>query len=123
MRPKTKRPCERHVCNTGNMVRALAKEGYSKDDRVLKVMGWLLSKQLSDSAWNWAPSGKHGSFLATVEPMRALSEMIEHHPREEWKGTAAKSSDFVLKHKINKSDRNDSAVLFNFLKIHYPPHY
>ena len=112
-----------HVCNTGNMVRALAKAGYSKDDRVRKAMGWLLSKQLSDSAWNCAPSGKHGSFLATVEPMWALSEMIEHEPREEWKEAAAKSSEFVLKHKIYKSDRDDSVVLFDFLKIHYPTHY
>src|SRR5205807_1262067 len=61
LRPHGEEQFHPHVCNTGNMVRALAKAGYSKDDRVRKAMGWLLSKQLSDSAWNCAPSGKHGS--------------------------------------------------------------
>lgn len=123
LRPKNQKGFEPHVCNTGNMVRALAKAGYSKDDRVQKAMGWLLSKQLSDSAWNCAPSGKHGSFLATVEPMWALSEMIKHEPRAEWKDAAANASEFVLRHKVYKSDRDDSVVLFDFLKIHYPTHY
>jgi hypothetical protein len=123
LRPKNQKPFEPHVCNTGNMVRALAKAGYSRDDRVGKAMDWLLSKQLADSAWNCAPSGKHGSFLATVEPMWALSEMIKHEPRKELKESAARSSEFVLKHKIYKSDRDDSVILFDFLKIHYPTHY
>src|SRR5437879_8666361 len=123
LRPKCDEQFHPHVCNTGNMVRALAKAGYSEDDRVQKAMNWLLSKQLSDSAWNCSPSGKHGSFMATVEPMWALSEMISHEPRAEWKEAAASSSEFVLKHKIYKSDRNDSVVLFDFLKIHYPTHY
>src|SRR5260370_16846963 len=86
-------------------------------------MDWLMSKQLSDSAWTCAPSGKHGSFLATDEPMWALSEMIKHERREEWKEAATKSSEFVLRHKVYKSDRDDSVVLFDFLKIHYPTHY
>src|SRR5260370_13296629 len=41
----------------------------------------------------------------------------------EWKEAAAKSSEFVLRHKVYKSDRDDSVVLFDFLKIHYPTHY
>ncbi len=124
MRPKDQKPFEPHICNTGNLVRAFAKAGYSRDDRVRKAMDWLLSKQLPDAAWNcFSPPGKHGSFLATVEPMWALSEMIKHEPREEWKEAATKASEFVLKHKIYKSDRDDSVVLFDFLKTHYPTHY
>lgn len=123
MRPRDQKPFEPHVCNTGNMVRALAKAGYAKDDRVVKAMNWLVSKQLSDSAWNCAPSGKHGSFLATVEPMWALSEMNKHHSREDWKRAASNASEFVLRHRLYKSDRDDSVVLFDFLKIHYPTHY
>jgi len=123
LRPRTQKLFEPHVCNTGNMVRALAKAGYAKDERVVKAMNWLLSKQLTDSAWNCSPSGKHGSFLATVEPMWALSEMIKHEPKAEWKDSATKSAEFVLKHKIYQSDKNDSVVLFDFLKIHYPTHY
>jgi hypothetical protein len=123
MRPRGDDQFHPHICNTGNMVRALAKAGYAKDDRVVKAMSWLVSKQLSDSAWNCAPSGKHGSFMATVEPLWALSEIIKQNPREEWKEAAKKASEFVLKHRVYKSDRDDSVVLFDFLKIHYPTHY
>jgi len=123
LRPRGDEQFNPHICNTGNMVRALAKAGYAKDDRVVKAMEWLVSKQLSDSAWNCFPSGKHGSFMATVEPMWALSEMIKHEPRKEWKEASVRSSEFVLNHKIYKSDREDSVVLFDFLKMHYPTHY
>ncbi len=123
LRPRTQKPFEPHICNTGNMVRALAKAGYAKDERVVKAMSWLLSKQLSDSAWNCSPPGKHGSFMATVEPMWALAEMIKYEPREEWKKAATDSAEFMLKHKVYQSDRDDSVILFDFLKIHYPTHY
>ena len=123
LRPQGQKPFEPHICNTGNMVRALAKAGYAKDDRVVKAMNWLVSKQLSDSAWNCAPSGKHGSFLATVEPLWALSEVNKHHSREDWKNAASNASEFLIKHKVYKSDQDDSVILFDFLKIHYPTHY
>src|SRR2546422_8086812 len=55
MRPKNQKPFEPHVCNTGSMVRSLAKAGYSEDDRVQKAMKWLLSKQLSYSPLNCSP--------------------------------------------------------------------
>src|SRR3989454_8497161 len=49
MRPKGQKPVEPHVFKTGNMVRALAKTGHSKDDRSQKAMGLVLSQQLCDS--------------------------------------------------------------------------
>src|SRR2546422_2786317 len=48
--PKKQKPFEAHVCNTGNMVRALAKAGYLEDERSPKAMNLLLSQQLSDLA-------------------------------------------------------------------------
>src|SRR5436853_6527638 len=55
--------------------------------------------------------------------MWALSDVISQEPRAEWKEAAANASEFVLKYKIYKSDRDDSVVLFDFLKIHYTTHY
>ena len=34
-----------------------------------------------------------------------------------------KGDEFVLKHRVYKSDKDDSTVLFDFLKFHYPMHY
>src|SRR5215467_5513255 len=112
-----------HVCATGNMVRALAKFGYAKDDRVVKAAEWLMSKQLSDGGWNCAPQGRHGSFTATVQPIWGLNEMVTHHRRESWRACVKKGDEFLLKHRVYKSEKDDSAVLFDFLKTHYPMHY
>ena len=112
-----------HVCSTGNMIRTLAKLGHAKDDRVLKATEWLVRKQLPDGGWNCFPPGKHGSFTATVQPIWALNEMASQDPRGEWKESTRKGAEFLLKHRVYKSDEDDSVVLFDFLKMHYPMHY
>ncbi len=123
LRPRGHEKFEPHICNTGNMVRALVKMGYSRDDRVRKAVDWLLSKQLPDGGWNCFSVGKHGSFMATVEPLWAFSEMIFQEPRWEWRDSARKASEFVLRHRVFRSDKDDSVIMFDFLKIHYPTHY
>ncbi len=112
-----------HICLTGNMVRTLGKLGYAEDARVRKAMDWLVTMQLPDGGWNCSPPGKHGSFMATVQPLWALSEMNSYDPPETWKQAARKGSEFLLKHRVYMSDSSDSVVLFDFLKTHYPMHY
>ena len=123
LRPRGNPKFEPHICNTGNMVRALAKIGYAEDDRVLKSLEWLISKQLPDGGWNCSPSGKHGSFMSTVQPVWALSEVMAHNARKGWEESARRGSEFLLKHRVFKSDRDDSVVLLDFLRIHYPLQY
>ncbi len=123
LRPRSHEKFEPHICLTGNMVRALTKIGFARDDRVENALTWLLSKQLSDGGWNCSPPGKHGSFMATVEPLWALSEMISQNPSAEWKESAQKASEFLLKHRVFRSDLDDSVIMFDFLKTHYPTHY
>ena len=114
---------EPHICATGNVVRALAKMGYAEDDRVLTSLEWLISKQLPDGGWNCYAPGKHGSFSSTIQPVWALSEMMSHNARRGWETSAMKGAEFLLKHRLFKSDRNDSVVLLDYLRIHYPLHY
>lgn len=113
-----------HVCLTGNMVRALARFGYAKDERVVKAMEWLVSQQLPDGGWNcFAEDGaKHGSFQATHEPLWALGEMLKSNSRPHWSNAAKEGSEFLLKHKVFKSSENDEPVLLEFHSIHYPLH-
>ena len=123
LRPKGNPKFEPHICATGNMIRALAKMGYADDDRILKALDWLLGKQLQDGGWNCAPPGKHGSFMATIEPLWALSEMMSHDAREGWEASAKRGCEFLLKHHLYKSDKDDSVILLDFLRTHYPLHY
>ena len=123
LRPKGDEKFEPHICATGNMVRALAKMGYAEDHRVLRAMDWLLSKQLPDGGWNCFPAGKHGSFLSVIQPLWALSEMMAHDAREGWEVSAKRGAEFLLKHRVYRSDKDDSVVLLDFLRLHYPLHY
>src|SRR5262249_8407017 len=94
-----------HVCVTGHMVRALAKFGYERDERVVKAAEWLAGKQLPDGGWNCAPQGKHGSFTATVQPIWGLNELGTS--REGWRDAVKKGDEFLLKHRVYKSERDD----------------
>jgi len=123
LRPKGHEKFEPHICATGNMIRALAKMGYAEDHRVLRAMDWLLSKQLADGGWNCSPAGKHGSFMSVIQPLWALSEMMAHDARQGWEASARNGADFLLKHRVYQSDKDDSVVLLDFLRLHYPLHY
>lgn len=112
-----------HVCSTGNMVRTLAKLGYARDDRVRKAADWLVGKQLPDGGWNCSAPGKHGSFTATVQPIWGLNEMVANQSWGQGRESVRKGVEFLLKHRVYKSDEDDSVVLFDFLKMHYPMHY
>ncbi len=125
LRPRGAEKFGPHVCMTGNMVRTLVKLGYLKDDRVEKAMQWLIREQLPDGGWNcytqWG--GKHSSFKATIEPLWALSEILPQMNREEREESAARASEFLLKHRIYRSDKDDSVILLDFMRTHYPNHY
>ena len=123
LRPRGNQKFEPHICATGNAVRALAKMGYAEDDRVLRAMDWLLSKQLADGGWNCSPAGKHGSFMSVIQPLWALSEMMAHDASEGWEVSAKRGAEFLLKHRVYRSDQDDSVILLDFLRLHYPLHY
>ena len=117
---------EPHICLTGNMARAMVKFGYYDDERLMKAVDWLLAQQLPDGGWNCYTSegaGSHGSFRSTVEPLWALSEISPRTSREAWRESARKGSEFLLRHRIFKSDRDGSVILLEFTHTHYPIYY
>lgn len=104
--PRAKRDAE--PCLTGNMVRTLIKFGYENDRRVRRALEWLPEDQQQDGGWNcdyprYHP--KHSSFMSTIEPLWAYSEV----PRSSWsrkmKNSADSGAEFLLAHHVFKSHR------------------
>jgi hypothetical protein len=114
-------------CLTGNMIRTLIKLGYSKDRRVRKAIDWLPKDQVEDGGWNCdypEKKVKHSSFMSTIEPLWAYSEI----PRQNWtrrmKRSIGEGSEFLLMHHIYKSDNHHWQETYPFFtKLHFPMYY
>ena len=115
-------------CVTGNMARTLTFFGFSEDRRVREMYEWLVRTQLPDGGWNcqpgeWQKEVFHSSFMSTVEPLWAFSEL----PLEKWpkngKETVAKACEFMLMHKLYKSDKTGKVIQEPWTKLHFPLFY
>lgn len=127
---------EEEPCLTGNMIRTLLVFGFGDDIRVRKAIGWLPEVQFDDGGWNCDfPRHRptHGSFMSTVEPLWAYSEL----PRSRWtrriKSSAERGAEFLLFHRVYKSHRSWEPVELRGLgrvmkgnlvtKFHFPMYY
>ena len=114
-------------CLTGNMIRTLIKFGYSNDPRVRRAIDWLPNDQLEDGGWNCdhpEKKVKHSSFMSTIEPLWAYSEI----PRQKWtrkmKNSIGEGAEFLLMHHIYKSDNHHWQETYPFFtKLHFPIYY
>ncbi len=114
-------------CLTGNMISALIKFGYGEDKRVKKAIAWLPKQQLEDGGWNCdypEKKVKHSSFMSTVEPLLAYSEI----PRQKWSRSMKRSIDrgaeFLLMHHVYKSDNHHWRETYPFFgQLHFPMYY
>src|SRR5207247_1837640 len=114
-------------CLTGNMIRILIKFDYSNDPRVRRAIDWLPNDQLEDGGWNCdhpEKKVKHSSFMSTIEPLWAYSEI----PRQKWtrkmKSSIDEGAEFLLMHHIYKSDNHHWQETYPFFtKLHFPMYY
>src|SRR5437667_187836 len=114
-------------CLTGNMIRTLIKFGYSNDPRVQRAIDWLPKDQLEDGGWNCnhpEKKVKHSSFMSTIEPLWAYSEI----PRAKWtrkmKWSAEQGAEFLLMHRVYKSDHHHWKHSLPFAtSLHFPMYY
>ena len=114
-------------CLTGNMVRTLLVFGYGEDPRIKKAIEWMPKDQLEDGGWNCnypEKKVKHSSFMSTIEPLWAYSEI----PRNKWtrkmKRSVDQGAEFLLMHRIYKSDHHHWKHSLPFTTaLHFPMYY
>ncbi len=114
-------------CLTGNMIRTLLVFGYEDDSRVKRAIDWLPEQQLEDGGWNCdypEKKVKHSSFMSTIEPLWAYSEI----PRSKWtrkmKRSVDRGAEFLLMHRVYKSDHHHWTHSLPFAtSFHFPIYY
>jgi hypothetical protein len=114
-------------CLTGNMIRTLLVLGYGKDPRVRRAIDWMPEAQLEDGGWNCDypqyqnVKVRHSSFMSTIQPLWAYSEI----PRQTWtrrmKRSIEKGAEFLLMHRLYKADHHEWMPMNRtFTTLHFP---
>ena len=125
--PKAKAVRWEEPCLTGNMIRTLIVLGYDKDERIKRAIEWMPEHQQDDGGWNCnypEKKVKHSSFMSTVEPLWAYAEI----PRAKWtrkmKRSAEQGAEFMLMHRLYKSDHHHWKHSLPFAtSFHFPMYY
>ena len=114
-------------CLTGNMIRTLIRFGYGDDKRVQKAIAWLPRQQLEDGGWNCdfpEKKVKHSSFMSTIEPLWAYSEIPRQKLTRSMKRSIDRGAEFLLMHRLYKSDNHHWKETFPwFTDLHFPMYY
>ena len=117
-------------CLTGNMVRTLLVLGYGEDLRVRRAVNWMSEAQLEDGGWNCdypeyqGVKVRHSSFMSTIEPLWAYSEI----PRRMWtrkmKRSIERGAEFLLMHRMYKADHHEWMPMNQtFTTLHFPMYF
>ena len=117
-------------CVTGNMARTLAVFGYGKDPRVQEMFEWLVKNQRDDGGWNCdtedSRNGEpvhHSSFMSTIEPLWAFSSLAPQHWPKGAKEKVERGVEFLLLHKLFKSDKTGKVIREEWTQLHFPMFY
>ncbi len=115
-------------CVTGNMARTLTLFGFGEDPRVREMYDWLVRYQLPDGGWNcesgpWGKEVHHSSFMSTVEPLWAFSALDQQHWPKGGREAMERGAEFMLMHRLYKSDRTGKVINEEWTKLHFPMFY
>jgi len=115
-------------CVTGNMARTLAVFGYGQDPRVQLMFEFLVRTQLPDGGWNcefgeWGVKINHSSFMSTVEPLWAFSALDRSLWPKGSKDVVDRAAEFLLVHRLFKSDRTGKVIDEEWTRLHFPLFY
>jgi len=115
-------------CVTGNMARTLAVFGFGEDPRVREMFDWLVKYQLPDGGWNcepgaWGKEVHHSSFMSTVEPLWAFSELDRQSWPKGGREAVERGVEFMLMHRLYKSDKTGKVIDEDWTKLHFPLFY
>jgi len=102
---------EEMSCLTGNMAAALIRLGYTEDPRLRRALEWLVAVQNADGGWlcpYWKAHIRdtHGCFMGTITTLDAFAECPEAIQTPQLKAAAARGAEFLLMHRLFKSDHH-----------------
>ncbi|MFN7602586.1 MAG: hypothetical protein ACK5R0_14435 [Bacteroidota bacterium] len=113
------------VCVNG-MVLNYSSYFHTKEELLKSIVDFLLSEEMSDGGFNCQSNRKgavHSSLHSTLSVLEGISEYERNgysYRLNELKNAKLKSQEFILMHRLFRSDRTGDVINPNFLKLYYP---
>ncbi|MFZ5516825.1 MAG: hypothetical protein ACOY90_09320 [Candidatus Zhuqueibacterota bacterium] len=112
------------TCVTG-MILSLVAYFKSGDERMHRLVEFLLDQQMADGGWNCESfrGARHSSFHTTISALEGLLEYENFHPGRVAELAAAqqRGREFLLIHRLYKSHRTGQVVNPVFTRLSFPP--
>lgn len=114
------------LCVTGMYLSLLVYFGV-RDERVEMILNYLLSRQMADGGWNCKErrhQSHHGSLHTTINILDGLADYAEYCGDEATAVVAepmSRAHEFVLQHRLFRSDRTGDVIHEAFTKFSFPP--
>ena len=113
-------------CVTGMLLSMLC-HFQIKDDRIHRMVDYLISEQMPDNGWNCERfrGAKHSSFHTTISVLEGLREYEKEYPKSQlFKSVQKKQeegTEFLLKHHLYKSNTTWKRVDPKMIRLSFPP--
>jgi hypothetical protein len=112
------------ACITGIVLSILAYFQYT-DDRINDLANHLLTRQMEDGGWNCQDyqGDTHSSFHTTISALEGLLEYQKSRQpvRTEIEAARLRGHEFLLQHRLFRSDHTGEIVNKRMLRIPFPP--
>jgi len=113
-------------CFTGTILGSMVRLGYSEDDAKVKELGdWIATQMRPDGGWLCPPrlmsfvlDETHSCFSATYYATAGLVAL--NSPNEQQKIARESGLEFLLNHKLFRSDRSDRILCGRWLETGFP---
>ncbi|MEZ0325306.1 MAG: hypothetical protein ACAH95_05325 [Fimbriimonas sp.] len=116
------------LCHVGFWLR-FGSYFYGTDERLLPLVRTILNLQMEDGGWNCRrrnyPDTKHSSFHTTFNVLEGLREAAHMGllDAEEFRGVETLAMEFMLQHRMYKSDKTDAVISERFTHLSFPSHW
>lgn len=98
-----------------------------EEDKLKSIIDFLLNERMQDGGFNCHSNRKgavHSSLhttLSVIEGIQVYRNNGYSYRLDELKKAQAESDEFILMHKLFRSDKTGEIINPNFLKLYYPP--
>jgi len=122
--PQKKKDSYQDMCVCG-MILSLCCYSGIKSCSINEIVDYILAKQYPDGGWNcrWELDFNHSSLHTTINILEGLHEYITNkyeYRAIELKNALKKAHEFILMHKLFKSDKTGKVIDQNMTMLSYP---